>query len=72
MMILIAGSMICTTSSPIRRSFWSGGIGCWVARGARTAGLDGETAHYVEAGVSWSPEMNPSLLCRVEGWRIAA
>ena len=26
-MILIAGSMICSTSSPIRRSCWSPGIG---------------------------------------------
>ena len=31
-MILIAGSMICSTSSPIRRSCWSPGIGCGATR----------------------------------------
>ena len=47
-MILIAGSMICSTSSPIRRS-------CLVAwdrvrgnKGARTAGVDGQTVSYVQ------------------------
>ena len=45
----LAGSMICSTSSPIRRSFWSPGIGCGVTRVPRTAGVDGETAHYIEA-----------------------
>ena len=42
----VAGSMICTTSSPIPRFFWSRGIGCG-NRGARTAGVDGETAYYI-------------------------
>jgi RNA-directed DNA polymerase len=44
-MILIAGSMTCSISSVIPRSCWWRGIGC----GARTAGVDGQTAYYVEA-----------------------
>ena len=47
-MILIAGSMICTTLSPIPRSFWWRGAGCGAIR-ARTAGVDGETARYIQA-----------------------
>ena len=40
-MILIAGSMICSISSPIPRSFWSRGIGCG---GTRVPGPPGWTA----------------------------
>ena len=47
-MILIAGSMICTTLSPIPRSCWWRGAGCGGTR-ARTAGVDGEIARYIEA-----------------------
>src|SRR5256885_2145565 len=44
-MILIAGSMICSTLSPIPPSCWWRGIGCG------TAGVDGQSAHYVQAVV---------------------
>ena len=48
-MILIAGSMICTTSSPIPRSCWWRGIGCGATRAHARPEWTGETAHYVEA-----------------------
>ena len=47
-MIVVAGSMICTISSLIRRSFRLPGIGCGANKEARTAGVDGETAYYVQ------------------------
>ena len=47
-MILIAGSMTCSISSPIPRSFWWRGIGCGVTRARRTAGVDGRTAPSIE------------------------
>ena len=47
--ILIAGSMICTTSSVIPASCWWPGMGAGHT-GARTAGVDGQTVHQVEVG----------------------
>ena len=47
-MILIAGSMICTTSSPTQASCWWPGIGCGTTRGHARPGVDGETAYYIE------------------------
>jgi RNA-directed DNA polymerase len=40
--------MICSTSWPIPRSLWWRGIGVRNNRGARSAGVDGQTAYYVE------------------------
>jgi hypothetical protein len=48
-MSLIAGSAICSILSPIPGSSWWPGIGVRHNKGARTAGVDGETARYIEA-----------------------
>ena len=48
-MILIAGSMICSTSSPTRRFCWWRGIGCGVTRAPARPGWTGETA------TTWRP-----------------
>ena len=50
-MILIAGSMICSTSSPIPAFLLVAWDRVRGNKGARTAGVDGQTAHYVEAEV---------------------
>jgi hypothetical protein len=42
--IRIAGSMICSTSCAMRRSYWWRGIGCGATRVPATAGMDGRTA----------------------------
>ncbi|MFD7668606.1 hypothetical protein [Streptomyces sp. NPDC059788] len=49
MMILIADSMICSTSSPIPRSFWSRGTGCGATREPARPGWTGRTARSIEA-----------------------
>ena len=48
-MILIAGSMICTTSSADPAFLLVAWDRVRSNKGARTAGVDGETAHYIEA-----------------------
>ena len=48
-MILIAGSMICSTSSPIPAFLLVAWDRVRGNKGARTAGVDGQTAYYVEA-----------------------
>ena len=45
----IAGSMICTISSPILRSCWWRGIGCGTTGARAQPEWTGETAHYIEA-----------------------
>ena len=50
-MILIAGSMICSTSSPIPAFLLVAWDRVRGNKGARTAGVDGQTAYYVEAEV---------------------
>ena len=47
-MILIAGSMICTTSLPIPRSCWWRGVGCGATREPARPEWTGETARYIE------------------------
>ena len=42
--ILVAGSMICSTSSPTRRSCWWRGTGCGATRAHARPGVDGQTA----------------------------
>ena len=50
-MMLIAGSMICSTSSPIPAFLLVAWDRVRGNKGARTAGVDGQTAYYVEAEV---------------------
>jgi RNA-directed DNA polymerase len=50
-MILIAGSMICSISSPIPPSCWWRGIGCGETKGRARLGWTGQTAVSIQVGL---------------------